>query len=48
MPQILTNLGTVPGQLGAAVLAITIVYSVPNLKITLHELFTLRRNRKES
>jgi hypothetical protein len=48
MPQFLAHLNTVSGVLGAAVLAITVVYSVPNLKITLHELFTLRRNRKES
>jgi hypothetical protein len=42
------NPTSVPGALGLAVLVITVVYSVPSVKIVLHEVFTWRRNRSES
>ena len=48
MPVRLMNPTTVPGALGLAVLAITVIYSVPTIKIVLHELVTWRRNRSES
>lgn len=44
----LMNPGTVPGALGLAVLVITLVYTLPSAKITIHELVTWSRNRRES